>query len=90
MVPVNASMQGDQQRAQGPQPGSAALGAAGALRQAIGAPRPPNEQAECDRALAGLRADLGEEAFVAAWTEGRALPLEEAIAAAPRAELPAG
>jgi hypothetical protein len=35
-----------------------------------------------DRQVAAVRAALGEEAFAAAWAEGRALPLEEAIALA--------
>jgi predicted ATPase len=63
------------------QPGRAArlFGAAEALRAAIGAPLAPNEQAEYDRDVAVARAALDEAAFAAAWAQGRALSLEQAI-----------
>jgi hypothetical protein len=35
-----------------------------------------------DRAVAAMRAALDEAAFAAAWAEGRALPVDEAIALA--------
>jgi hypothetical protein len=35
-----------------------------------------------EAALVALHAALGEDAFAAAWAEGRALPLDEAIALA--------
>lgn len=54
--------------------------AAGALREVIGAPLSPNEREEQEGRLAELRAALGEEAFDAAWTQGRAMTLEQAVA----------
>ena len=56
-----------------------ALGAAQALRDAIGAPLPPCARADHARDLGRLREALGEEAFAAAWSQGRALTLEEAV-----------
>jgi hypothetical protein len=53
------------------------FGAAHYLREVIGKPK---DLATDDRAIAGVRAALGEEAFAVAWAEGRALPLDEAIA----------
>ena len=55
------------------------LGAAAALREAIGAPLSPREQARYDRDMSALRADLGEAAFAAAWATGRVAPLEHVI-----------
>lgn len=40
------------------------------------------EQALRDRACAAARTRLGDDAFAAAWAEGRGLPLEEAVALA--------
>jgi hypothetical protein len=56
------------------------FGAAEALREAIGTPLPPADRAEHDRSVAAVRTALGEEAFAAAWAEGRALTLEHAVA----------
>jgi hypothetical protein len=58
------------------------LGAAAALRESRGIPLPPIECADLDRVMVGVRAALGEAAFAAAWAEGRALPLDQAIAEA--------
>ena len=66
----------------GPERAARLLGAAGALREAIGAPLPPAERAQQERAAAGARAGLGEAAFTAAMVVGRALPLDEVIAVA--------
>jgi hypothetical protein len=52
------------------------LGAAAALREAIGAPLSPREQARYERDLSAARAGLGEVAFAAAWATGQATPLE--------------
>ncbi len=51
-------------------------GAAEALREVIGAPR----QSEDEQAVARARAQLDEAAWQAAWAEGRAMSLEQAIA----------
>jgi hypothetical protein len=39
----------------------------------------PAEGAEFDRDVAAARGQLDEQVFAAAWAEGRALPLEQAI-----------
>ncbi len=56
------------------------MAAADALREAIGAPRPPSEEAEHRRRGASARVALGESAFAAASAAGRALSLEQALA----------
>ena len=56
-------------------------GAAEALREATGNPRPPSSGAtyyEQDVALP--RDELGEVSFLEVWSEGRATPLEQIIA----------
>jgi hypothetical protein len=55
-------------------------GAADALRGAIGSPLPPNEQCEHERRLSELRAALGDGTFERAFTAGRALTWEQAVA----------
>ena len=55
------------------------FGAAQALRDQFGTPQIPVEQADYDRNLAAVRAALGDGAFTAAWAEGQALPLAQAI-----------
>jgi predicted ATPase/transcriptional regulator with XRE-family HTH domain len=57
-------------------------GAAERLRVAIGCRPAPAARATYERALAVARAQLGEEAFAAAWAGGRALTVEQAIAEA--------
>jgi tetratricopeptide (TPR) repeat protein len=57
-------------------------GVAAGLREALGVPLRPPERADHERAIATMRAVLGEDAFAAAWAAGRALPLEEAVALA--------
>ncbi len=56
-------------------------GAAEVLREAIGAPRSPFELVRYERAVAAARTQLGEQAFAAAWTEGRTMTPEQALAA---------
>jgi predicted ATPase/DNA-binding CsgD family transcriptional regulator len=56
-------------------------GAAEALRQTIGAPMPPVERASYERSVATVRAHLGEQAFTAAWAQGRTMRPEQALAA---------
>jgi predicted ATPase len=55
------------------------LGAAEALREVIGAPLLPSFLSQYERILATVRARFDEAAFAAAWAEGRALTLEEAV-----------
>jgi tetratricopeptide (TPR) repeat protein len=63
------------------------FGAAEAARDALGTPLFPVDRPEYDRSVAAARGALGEEAFVAAWAEGRALELEQAVASALEVEL---
>jgi predicted ATPase/Tfp pilus assembly protein PilF len=57
------------------------FGAAEAMREAIPFALHPGNRSEYD-GITAARAALGEEAFAAAWAEGRALSLEAAIALA--------
>jgi non-specific serine/threonine protein kinase len=50
-----------------------------ALREAVGAPRPPAEQARYDRSLAAARVSLGERAFAVACAQGRRMTTEQAV-----------
>ncbi len=52
-----------------------------ALREAIGVPLYPVDQPAYEQAVAATRRALGEEAFAAAWEQGRTQPLEQVIAA---------
>ncbi len=63
------------------QPGQAArlLGAGEALRETIPTGLSPDERCSYDCHLAAVRAALGQEPFSAAWDEGRAMTLEQAI-----------
>ena len=54
-------------------------GAAAALRQAIGSPLTPAEQARLEASLRPARQALSNTAGVAAWLEGWALPVEQAV-----------
>jgi len=56
------------------------LGAAQALREKTGTPLQPGVRAEYETFVATQRAALGEEAFAAAWAEGRAMSWQEAVA----------
>src|SRR5207248_1325716 len=55
------------------------LGAAQALRETLGAPLPPVERPDDERQKAIVRSAMGEEPFAAAWEEGRAMVLEQAV-----------
>jgi tetratricopeptide (TPR) repeat protein len=55
-------------------------GAADALRVAIEAPLPPPDRPLYERTLAEAHRLLGEEEFAQAWSEGRTMTLEQAIA----------
>jgi non-specific serine/threonine protein kinase len=54
-------------------------GAAATLRASMGSAIDLADRAEYERILAELRATLGDNAFTAAWTQGEALSLREAI-----------
>jgi predicted ATPase/serine/threonine protein kinase len=54
-------------------------GAAAALRQNIGAPLTPAEQAKLEASLQGARQALADTVGTKAWLEGWALPVEKAI-----------
>ena len=58
------------------------LGSAHALREAIGAPIPPSDRAAYEEDVVAARALLRDQAFAAAWAEGRTMTLEQAIALA--------
>jgi ATP/maltotriose-dependent transcriptional regulator MalT len=63
-------------------------GAAEALRESLGTPMPPVDRPDYERSVAATRAQLGMEAFVAAWEEGRAMTAEQALAAQGRTTVP--
>jgi predicted ATPase len=54
-------------------------GAAAALRQRLGAPLTPSEQSRLEKALEFARRTLGNAAGLAAWMEGWAMPVEQAV-----------
>jgi predicted ATPase/DNA-binding XRE family transcriptional regulator len=58
------------------------LGAASALREALGAPQPAQDKADVEQAVVDARAALGEAAWAAAFAAGQAMMLQEAIAEA--------
>ncbi len=58
------------------------MGAAEAQFEAIGAALWPADRLEHGRTVAAVRSALSEEVVAAAWAEGRAMPLEQAIASA--------
>jgi len=68
-----ACAQGDYEKAAG------LFGAAEALRETLAVPRAPSDQADHDQRVASARAALGDANFAAAWAEGRAMTLEQAI-----------
>ena len=60
------------------------------LRNTRGAALHPVLPAGHERAVRAMQCALGDAAFMAAWTEGQALPLEEAIARALEGHADAG
>ncbi len=59
--------------------GARLFGAAEAVLEGIDRHTDPIDQKEVDQYIAAVRAQLSEAAFAAAWAEGRALTLEQAI-----------
>jgi predicted ATPase/class 3 adenylate cyclase/Tfp pilus assembly protein PilF len=68
-----ACAQGDYEKAAG------LYGAAEALRETLAVHRAPSDQADHDQRVASVRAALRDANFKAAWAEGRAMTLEQAI-----------
>jgi non-specific serine/threonine protein kinase len=56
-------------------------GAAEVLREALGIALPPVYRAAYESAVTGVRAHLDEQAFAAAWAEGRSRTLDEVLTA---------
>jgi len=54
-------------------------GVAEALREAIDVPRLPVDRRGYEQAVAAVQAQLGEEAFTAAWQEQRMMKLEQVL-----------
>ena len=63
-------------------------GTAQALRQARGIPLPPVYRADYDRVVAAACSQHGEQAFAAAWAQGRTMAPEQALAAEDQQILP--
>jgi len=63
-------------------------GAAEALRDAMGTPIPPAYRVDYERSGAAARTQLSEQAFAAAWAQGRTMTPEQALAAQGPAEMP--
>lgn len=61
--------------------GGSTLGTSEVLREASGIPIPLVEQADYERAVAVVRSSLGEQAFAVAWSQGRMMTAEQALAA---------
>jgi tetratricopeptide (TPR) repeat protein len=60
------------------------IGAASSLREAMGTPLPPVDRPGYERDVANARAALGEAALTAAWAQGRAMTLAQAVEYASR------
>jgi predicted ATPase/DNA-binding SARP family transcriptional activator len=71
-----------EQAQQRPDRAARLLGAAEALRKAIGAPIQPRAQKNYDQLIDALRTALGEASFSEAWMAGGALTIEQAVALA--------
>ena len=56
------------------------FGAAHALRESVGIPLRPIARPEYERDVAAVRTRLDEASWQAAWAEGQAMTLEQAIA----------
>ena len=72
--------------AQGEEAEAARLwGVAETLRESCGIPLTPVERADYEPAVAAARTHLGEQAFAAAWAEGRSMTLDQVLASPGRA-----
>src|SRR5260221_13398532 len=65
------------------------MSAAQALREAIGTPLPSLSQPMHEFTMASVRTQLGEQAFAAAWAEGRTMTPGQALAAQGAVTIPA-
>jgi predicted ATPase/DNA-binding CsgD family transcriptional regulator len=63
-------------------------GAAESLRATIGAPLPPIERDDYERAVTGARAQLGKHDFATVWARGRSMTPQQALAANRQVNLP--
>ena len=59
-------------------------GAAEVLRERTAYPLPPVDRPSYERAVTTARVQLGEQAFAAAWQEGRTMTLEQVLVASER------
>ena len=65
-----------------PERAASLLAAAEAIREEIGAGTPPFLAKIVEEALAGIRAEIDDASFAAAWEEGKALSADEGVALA--------
>ena len=56
------------------------FGVAEALREVLNRPLPLTQRAGYEHDVAAVRTELNDTTFAAGWAEGRAMPLEQAIA----------
>ncbi len=63
-------------------------GAAEALREDLHAPRPEVFRTQYEQAIAAARTHVGEKPFTAAWAQGRAMTLEQVLAAQAAVTMP--
>ena len=90
MTPFNLEGLADVVATQGELRWAAQLwGAAEALREAIDVPRLPVDRVGYEQAVTTIRAQLGEQAFTTAWTQGRTLSPEQVLATRGQGVLPA-
>jgi DNA-binding CsgD family transcriptional regulator len=65
---------------QSPERAARLLGAAEAMREVSNAPLPPSDRPDYDRIVRTTRAQLDEAVFALAWTQGRSMTPEQALA----------
>jgi hypothetical protein len=63
-----------------PQEAARLLGASAAMLETMGMPYPPSDKDEVALYLTDIRSQLDEETFAAAWAEGQAMSMTEAVA----------